>query len=54
MSRRRRPFAKAEKWRAGWYAVGQGVCSGPFQYEDQAAHVVHLWNQATELKGECK
>ncbi len=46
---RRRPFARAEQWTRGWFAVSRrgGICSGPWDTEEEAAKVVRAWNEAT-------
>ncbi len=47
---RRQPFAKAERWTAGWYAVAgkAGMCSGPWASEAEAQAVADTWNAATD------
>lgn len=46
---KRKPFAHAAKWSAGWYAIGKGICSGPWDTESEAMIVVDKWNDATEM-----
>lgn len=47
VARRRKPFSRAEKWQAGWFAVARGMCSGPWDTEGEAQRVVDVWNAAT-------
>lgn len=43
------PFASAEKWAAGWYAVTAGMCSGPYITEREAQQVADVWNKVTSV-----